>query len=161
MQGYGAMFCREIEPYLDNLKTLLKEAERQGVSNFDAVRSAQAVYDDISGFVLYVSNPFSSGPGDCERHTEEVQRAITRVTIVLDAIPGANLSVPRPDAQTPSPESRSGLFPAWTKFALFGILGVMALGYLSPLLGLVPQRKLAGYRRKRRFKEYEPEDQLD
>lgn len=148
LSAYGAPFCRGVEPFLDNLKTLLDEATRQGVQGFDAVMQAQATYDDVNGIVVYI--PLVGD--DCARHTAEVQAAIAKVTTVLKAIPGANTYVPRPDATAPDPSAIGVEIPTWLKFAGFGLLGVIALGYLSPLIGLAGRRGMA---------EYEPEDRLD
>ncbi len=144
--NFGAMFCRGVEPFLANLATLIAEADRLGVGTWPAATIAKAVYEDIDGFVIYT--PWGGEKGDCARHTREVQAAIESISALLRATPGASLAVPRPDA---NPSSEGELFPTWAKFAAFGILGVMALGYISPLIGLVPQRRrLSSYRRRRR-----------
>lgn len=137
--SYGAPFCRGVEPLLANLKALLLEADAQGLGDWPAVAQARATYDDISGFVIYA--PLIGT--DCERHTAEVAAAIKKVTIVLAAIPGANTMVPRPDAVEPEPYG----VPTWAKFAVFGVLGLAALHYLTPF---VPRRRMAGYRRRSR-----------
>ncbi len=143
--NFGAPFCRGVEPFLANLKTLIDEADRLGVGTWPAAVSAKAVYEDIDGFIIYT--PWGGADGDCARHTREVQAAIATISALLRATPGASLMVPRPDAV---PSSEGELFPTWAKFAAFGILGVMALGYISPLIGLVPKRRMAGYRRRSR-----------
>lgn len=132
--NYGAPFCRAVEPYLANLKTLLAEAEANGVGDWPAIVSARAVYDDVDSFVAYV--PLFGN--DCERHTKEVQAAIEKVKIVLNSM-SVSTWTPRPDAE-PSSEG----LPSWTKWALFGVLGIAALHYITPL---VPRRRLAGGRR--------------
>ncbi len=142
--SFGAPFCRGVEPFLDNLQALIAEADRLGVGGWPAAVSAKAVHEDISGFVIYT--PFGGADGDCARHTREVQSAIESISALLRATSGASLAVPRPDA---APSSEGELFPTWVKFAAFGVLGVAALHYLSPLLGLVPRRRLAAYRRRR------------
>ncbi len=142
MSSYGAMFCRGVEPFLANLKALLAAADAQGVGDWPAIASARAVYEDIDGFIVYA--PWAGD--DCARHQKEVQAAINRVNIVLNAIPGYNgTAVPRPDA---TPQT-SDLFavPTWVKFAGFGVLGIAALHYLTPYF--TPRRRLSGHRRRR------------
>lgn len=137
--NFGAPFCRALEPFLANLSALLAEADRVGVTSFDAIVSARAVYEDIDGMVAYI--PFIGN--DCDRHIAEVKSAIARVTIVLQATPGANLWTPRPDAQ---PSAEYGV-PTWVKYAFFAAAGVAALYYVTPLIS--PRRKLSAYRRHR------------
>ncbi len=145
--GFGAAFCRGVEPFLANLKALINEADRLGVGDWPAAASAKAVYEDIDGFILYT--PWGGADGDCARHTREVQAAIETISALLRATPGASLAVPRPDAET---QSTDGPFPTWVKFAAFGVMGVMTLGYLAPVIAALvrPKRKLSGYRRRRR-----------
>lgn len=143
--SFGTPFCLKNEPHLQNLKALLNEAERMGVSHFDAVRSAQAVYDDIDGVVAYI--PYVGlGTDVCSEGIVELQKAVERMQIVLRATPGSNLAIPRPDAAGPGSDSP---LPTWVKVAGFGVLAVVALHYLSPLLGLATsKRRLSGYRRR-------------
>ncbi len=142
------VFCRANEPFLANLKALLDEAERQGVSQFDAVVSAQAVYDDINGYLAFIPY-FGLGTDVCSQSVVELKQAADRVTIVLNAIPGANTSIPRPDAPLPDPNS-SGI-PMWVKGAVFAGLAIAGLHYVSPLIkGFAPRRRLAGRNRSRR-----------
>lgn len=139
----GAPFCRGIEPFLANLKTLIEEADRQGMQTYTATITAKAVYDDINGNVVYI--PFGN---DCERHTNEVKEAITRITAMLKNAGNQLPALPRPDAVAPE-EPAFGV-PTWAKFALFGVLGVAALHYLSPLISAAaPRRRVAGYRSRR------------
>jgi hypothetical protein len=142
MGNFGTAGCRGIEPFLENLSSLLSEAQKVGISGDPIAVGAQSVYDDINGYVLYV--PLL---GDaCEKNTAEVQAAISRLTPVV-ASAGGSTTLPRPDAAPPS----SGP-PTWMIVGGFGILGVAALHYLSPILSSFtkPKRKYAGYRRSKR-----------
>lgn len=144
--NFGAPFCRGVEPFLANLKTLIAEADRLGVGDWQAAVSARAVYEDIDGFLIYT--PWGGESGDCARHTREVQAAIASISALLRVTPGASLAIPRPDAV---PSSEGEFIPTWAKYLAFGVVGMLALGYLSPLLGLVPQRRrMSAYRRRSR-----------
>ncbi len=144
--SYGAPFCRSIEPFLQNLKGLLDECARMGVSDFAAAVTAQAVYDDISGFVVYV--PYGS---DCERHTTEVKAAIDRVTALLQATPGASISLLRPDAAPPPEGDASFGIPTWVKYVLIAGVTVYGLSQVVQISKAVPRRRrMAGYRRRSR-----------
>jgi len=137
--SFGAPFCRGVEPFLANLKALLGEAARLELSTWPVVVSAQAVYDDIDGFLVYV--PWAGD--DCTRHTREVQAAITSLSAFLRSVPGASLNVPRPDVE---PASEYELVPTWVKLAGFGVLGIAALHYLTPFFR---SRRFAGRRGRR------------
>ncbi len=146
--NFGAAFCRGIEPFLANLATLLSAANAAGLKNFDAIVAAQATYDDINGFLVYI--PFVGN--DCERNTAEVVAAIARVQTVLAASNVPPVALPRPDAQVAAPYG----IPTWVKTA--AILGgaALVLSYVAPAfklfgkkgqsLSLFPQ--LVGYPKK-------------
>lgn len=141
MGDFGAPFCRGIEPFLANLQSLLSQCEGLGLTGDATVVSAQAVYDDINGVVVYV--PLV---GDaCAQNTAEVQAAIAHLIPVVAAA-GGNTDVPRPDAQTPSDGP-----PTWMIVAGIGVVGVLLLGQLNPIINLfAPKRRsTAGYRRRR------------
>ena len=142
MRAFGAAFCRGVEPFLANLKALIDAANAAGLEDDPEVVTAQAVYDDIREFVIYT--PWGGADGDCARHTREVINAIARIQPL---VPGA--SVPRPDAEERDEED-NGLIPSvptWTKFALFGVLGLAALYYLTPYIA-PRRRQLAGRNRR-------------
>jgi hypothetical protein len=141
--SFGAPFCRGVEPFLANLKTLIAEANRVGVGDWQAATVAKAVYEDINGFVIYT--PWGGTEGDCARHTREVQAAIASISALLRGTPGASLAVPRPDAEV---SSESELIPTWAKVMGFGVMGLVALHYLTPYFA--PRRRVAGYRRRSR-----------
>ncbi len=146
MGDFGAPFCRGVEPFLANLQALLEQAGAVGLYNDPIVTAAQATYDDINGYVVYL--PFGS---DCDRHTAEVQAAIARITPVIQNA-GGSIAVPRPDAAPADPYG----IPMWVKIGGGGLLAVILLGQLSPVIGLVTgifkpskRRSTAGYRRRR------------
>ncbi len=139
--NFGAAFCRGVEPFLANLEALINAAEGQGLGEEPAVISGRAVFEDIDGFVIY--SPWGGESGDCARHTREVQAAIARIEAIL---PGVDL--PRPDAEQADPNA--GLLPevpTWMKFAGFGVIGLVALHYLTPFFKPA-RRRLAGRNRR-------------
>jgi len=144
--SFGALYCRGVEPFLANLKTLIAEADRVGVGDWQAAVIAKAVYEDINGFVLYT--PW--GGTDCARHAREVQAAIASISALLRGTPGASLAVPRPDAEPSDAELIPTIptIPTWAKVMGFGVLGIAALYYLTPFFA--PRRRVAGYRRRSR-----------
>lgn len=120
--GLAAPFCRGVEPPLAELKALLASAEQEGVSG-PVITSAQAVYDDISGYLAYI--PFIGS--DCERHTAEVVAAGNRVRAFL----GSSAPPPiRPDYEVPEAPG----IPAWVKFAVVGGIAVYGIALVMPLL---------------------------
>lgn len=120
--GFGAPFCRGVEPPLAELKSLLETAEAQGFTG-QVVDSAQAVYDDINGYLAYI--PFVGN--DCERHTTEVLTTIAR----LRAAMGTSAPPPvRPDYVAPEAYG----IPSWVKVAVIGGIGVYGLALVAPLL---------------------------
>lgn len=137
MNRFGTIFGEAIDPFLANLQALLVEAARCGVSDFPAVVSAQAVYDDVNGFVAYI--PFIGN--DLQRNIAEVQAAIASVTTVLQATPGAIINLPRPDAKPPA---TYGL-PDWVVPVA---IGAGVLYGLSVISSFVPRRRVSGYRRR-------------
>ncbi len=135
--SYGAPFCRGVEPFLANLKAQLDAAAAGGLSGDPTAVSAQAVYDDISGFLVYI--PFGS---DCDRHTAEVVNAIARMKQLV-----GDIGLPRPDAEAPPEGNSSFGLPDWAKYAVFGVLGIAALHYLTPFFKPA-RRRLAGRNRR-------------
>lgn len=137
--------CHALEPLMANLRALLDECDALGISDFAAAVSAQGVYDSKTDMLGFPKGVYII-PGSCSNDIAEVQGAIGRVTALLQATPGASLNVPRPDALPPDPD----LIPMWVKVMAFGVLGVAALAYISPLIGLVPRRRLSGRNRRSR-----------
>lgn len=127
----GAVFCRDVEPPLAELKMLIQVAQAKGVDT----RSAEAVYDDINGNLAYI--PFV---GDaCAKHTAEVLAAANRLRT---AIAAAGQQVPdpiRPDfVPSDNPGGSSGLVPGWLKFVAVAGVGAYLLhqvGVLKPKKG--------------------------
>lgn len=139
MNRFSALGCSALTPRLANLATLIAQAEANGVGTWPAIESARAVYNDLIGYQYGVYIPFLGN--DCERHIAEVRAAEEKVKIVLNSM-DASTWVPRPDAELIAPEAYG--LPTWTKWAVFGVLGVVALHYITPL---VPRRRLSGGRR--------------
>lgn len=134
LSAYDGVGCRGVEPFIAELDNLLASARAQGLASNAAIVSAQAVYDDLNGYVVYL--PFGT---DCERHTAEAQATIDRVRAALTAS-GKSIPDPiRPDAKPADPYG----IPGWMKFVAVGGIVVIGLSYVSPLLSLIPRRKRA------------------
>jgi len=151
----GAPFCREVEVPLKELERLIPLAEAAGVDT----SSAQAVYDDLSGYLVYV--PLV---GDaCEKHTAEAKGAVLRLQQAMNAV---NVPAPeplRPDYVDPKYVVTGGdvadpdkavlptwVLPTWVKFVAVAGVSAFLLAQVAPFLGLLPKRRLAGYSRRRR-----------
>lgn len=145
----GAAFCRGVEPFLVNLAALLSAANQAGLNNDSVISAAQATYDDINGFLVYI--PFIGT--DCERHTTEVQAAIARVQARMAEAGVPPIDLPRPDAKPSDPYG----VPTWMKVVAVAGVAALALGYLKPGLKLFGGRKqlalfpaLPGYHKRRK-----------
>lgn len=101
---------------------LLQSAPASRFSESAAVISAQAVYDDLSQYVVYV--PFVGD--DCDRHTVEAWAAAKELRKYLASV-ATDVPPPlRPDAPTAPPN-----------YGLGGVGGLIGLGLAAYIISKV------------------------
>lgn len=97
---FGAAFCRAVEVPLDELRALLNLGITVAHADAPAVITAHAVYDDLSGYVVYV--PLIGE--DCDRHTKEAWSALNNLRAYLNSVAPGQIPPPvRPDADQRPP----------------------------------------------------------
>ncbi len=117
------VFCRAPEVPLAEIKLLLTSAPGQRFAESAAVVSAQAVYDDLSKYVVYV--PFIGD--DCDKHTAEAWTTADELRAFLESV-ATDVPAPlRPDADHSAPDY--GL-PT-------GVTGLLGLGLAAYIISKI------------------------
>ncbi len=119
------VFCRAVEVPLAEIKALLDSDAGRRNATAPEVVTAAAVYEDLSGYVLYV--PFIGT--DCDRHTKEAWATANALRAFLSSV-AADVPPPlRPDADQTAPNYGAGGLGA-----LIGLgLGAYIISKISPL----------------------------